>query len=948
MTMKKIFTLLMLTLTILAFFLTQPVNAQAPEKMSYQAVIRDAANQLVANQLIGIQISILQGSAEGESVYTETQNKTSNANGLISLNVGEGNNVYGNFETIDWANGPFFIKTETDPKGGTNYSISGISQIMSVPYALFAKKAESTQEADPIFSNSPSSRITDAGSNAVITNDERNKLNNIEAGAEVNVQSDWFQTDETANDYIKNKPDTLALSKRIDSVNNIHDLDKDTKILVEKNPDEDIIRFEMAGLEKWEMVKSRLEPKFNGQSVFIGEDAGTNDDLSFNRNIFLGFQSGNSNTTGENNTAIGALSFYSNTTGENNVATGNESLYYNTTGSGNIANGTRTLYSNKTGSWNTAIGKNALYHNTNGSDNTANGTHALFSNMSGFHNTANGALTLFNDTSGYNNTAVGARALYSSFSGFNNTAGGTEAGYSNLSGSGNIFLGYQAGYSETGSNKLYIENSSSATPLIYGDFDKDSVKINGKLVVEKEVVFNGSGSFENLTVSGNGKTAGQYVALFENKDGGTGDGIKIKLGKASANNGFPDFDLGISSAEVEQIKNLINCSYSGNKITLLGQIVAEGLVVDAQTIGGLAVGVGNLVTGFINDKLYLPLKSPNVTIVPKVTVFPGFHLGMPSIAGVGIPDVNISSESIGPYTLPSFTMFPSIPAINLSALGISEIKITDLDFWGIPNICFNDVVSDPLDNENEFIQFADKNDVRMGAIKAESVANWVSNYLNPMFLLSLRGALTSTLDKKHAQYHFKGKITEALTSYTKIGVEYSSGNGDYAEWLERDNPDEIISAGDIVAVKAGKITKDLTNAEQVMAVSEHPIVLGNTSPDGKSNLGNNVAFMGQIPVKLMGAVSSGDYIVAKSNIPGYGIAVSPENMTIEDFKLAIGRAWDSDQDSGPKMINTIVGIHNGDYFKILKSYEQKFKDSESRLEKLEAKMDALTNVVSQK
>jgi len=90
-----------------------------------------------------MQINILQGSANGSAVYVETQTPTSNANGLVSLEIGGGTLVTGTFETIDWANGPFYIKTETDPTGGTSYSITGTNQLLSVPYALFSANAGS-------------------------------------------------------------------------------------------------------------------------------------------------------------------------------------------------------------------------------------------------------------------------------------------------------------------------------------------------------------------------------------------------------------------------------------------------------------------------------------------------------------------------------------------------------------------------------------------------------------------------------------------------------------------------------------------------------------------------------------------------------------------------------------------------------------------------------------
>ncbi len=124
--------------------MTASVFAQAPNKMSYQAVIRNSSNALVTNSAVGMRISILQTSATGTAVYVETQNPTTNANGFASLEIGGGTAVSGNFANINWASGPYFIKTETDPTGGTSYTITGTSQLLSVPYALYAANAGST------------------------------------------------------------------------------------------------------------------------------------------------------------------------------------------------------------------------------------------------------------------------------------------------------------------------------------------------------------------------------------------------------------------------------------------------------------------------------------------------------------------------------------------------------------------------------------------------------------------------------------------------------------------------------------------------------------------------------------------------------------------------------------------------------------------------------------
>jgi len=147
-------------------FITMILLAQAPQKISYQAVIRNSSDQLVTEKQVGMQISILKGTADGSPVYTETQTPTTNANGLVSIEIGAGTVVDGDFTNVDWSDGPYFIKTETDPAGNTNYTITGTSQLLSVPYALHAKTAESLTEAitetDPVYSGSEAVNITAA------------------------------------------------------------------------------------------------------------------------------------------------------------------------------------------------------------------------------------------------------------------------------------------------------------------------------------------------------------------------------------------------------------------------------------------------------------------------------------------------------------------------------------------------------------------------------------------------------------------------------------------------------------------------------------------------------------------------------------------------------------------------------------------------------------------
>ena len=141
--MKKLHTILVVLL------ITATTFAQAPEKMSYQAVVRDASGALVSEQVVGMRIQIKQGSEFGASVYVETQMPTTNANGLVTLEIGAGTVITGSFNSIEWDNGPYLIETETDPTGGTSYTITGTSQLLSVPYALYAKYSGNSTPTTP-------------------------------------------------------------------------------------------------------------------------------------------------------------------------------------------------------------------------------------------------------------------------------------------------------------------------------------------------------------------------------------------------------------------------------------------------------------------------------------------------------------------------------------------------------------------------------------------------------------------------------------------------------------------------------------------------------------------------------------------------------------------------------------------------------------------------------
>ena len=210
-----------------ALLLTLSSFAQAPEKMSYQAVIRGANNALVTNQQVGMQISILQGST---AVYEETQTPTSNTNGLVSLEIGTGTVISGSFTAIDWSADTYFIKTETDPTGGTNYTITGTSQLLSVPFALYATTSGdgiTTDQSDAIVLNTAKVGVTSAQANEIVANTAKTGITSVQSDAIVANTAKVVITSAQANEivantakYSKNEVDALIANLQ-SQINNL-------------------------------------------------------------------------------------------------------------------------------------------------------------------------------------------------------------------------------------------------------------------------------------------------------------------------------------------------------------------------------------------------------------------------------------------------------------------------------------------------------------------------------------------------------------------------------------------------------------------------------------------------------------------------------------------------------------------------------------------------------
>lgn len=418
--MVKIYLNLFILLLSVANF--SETMAQAPEKISYQAVVRDAGGVLIKSSAVGFKFSIIQYSLTGSAVYEESQTITTNINGVATAIIGNGTIALGNINSINWADGPYFIKVETDPSGGTSYSISSTNQLLSVPYALYAK----TSGRDSVIYAKHSGRdsvvyATTSGRDSVVYADY--------CGRDSVVYAKYSGRDSVV--YAMFSGSTLA-----DTIS------WKTKGNSGTNPDSNFIG-----------TTDNKDIVFKRNKIF----AGTLSDS----NTAFGMNALNDTTTGLYNTAIGINALKTNSSGSLNTAIGNKALNNNKTGGYNTAIGTNAMDSNVNGSWNTAIGFNALSRNKNGTDNVAIGQYALGGNLTGNDNVGIGQSALGSTSTGSYNIALGYFAHRNNSSGNFNVAIGSEALKNNLTGSGNVVLGMSAGILiRTGSNNIGIGSST--------------------------------------------------------------------------------------------------------------------------------------------------------------------------------------------------------------------------------------------------------------------------------------------------------------------------------------------------------------------------------------------------------------------------------------------------------------------------------------------------------
>ncbi|WP_456422454.1 hypothetical protein [Lutibacter sp.] len=431
-----------------------------------------------------------------------------------------------------------------------------------------------------------------------------------------------------------------------------------------------------------------------------------------------------------------------------------------------------------------------------------------------------------------------------------------------------------------------------------------NLNVEGNTLLKSDLTVKGTATFESdltmkkLVVSGEGGAYGDHVALFENTStSNTADGIAIRIhGNASGKLGFRNrFITFYGSAN--------GGSYMAGRIESYDLLAGD--LWESFPIPDFA----NLIDVFDFTQV-LEWTPPSLTFNPGT---------LPSLNGGSLPSASFYKGKLPSLSInftelkfnfnkgksPSLTFNPgSFPTLNSGALPSGSLDIGSL------NLNFNNFFN-PTAGANALDDIS-------------AMAAWGMRNGDPGFMPTGPWGIALV-----------PLVLAAKQAARDQGVIYGSKGADYAEWLEKENPEEKYMFGEVVGVKGGKISRNTTNADQVMSISLAPIVLGNMPDENRKDAFEKVGFMGQVPVLTLGDVEVGDYIVASGYNDGYAKAISEKDITLKDFKNIIGRAWTGSEGKKASLINVSVGLKTNEWVEIMKQQETRLDALELKIEKLE-------------
>ena len=877
---------IVITLTILSLNV-KGQSTKPPDGIIFQAVASDAEGNPAVNRTIYVKTAIIQSSPKGKEVYNESFKVNASSNGVFTIVIGKGNRTSGfiSIGDIDWTKGPYFLnlKAAVEP---------------SIPTASWNAENEYIDMGTSQFWSVPfaqfAGKVTDLDKKVNIA-DTSNMLHNYLIGIQ------------NAVPYTGAILDVNLGTKKL-TVNGLYVDQSSVKISNILN-----ILGAVTNIDNLLNVKGAV--KF--ENIFrVAGVTNLDNDLNVNG---IGNFANNVNVNGITNL-------------DNNLNVRGSVIFGNTlkvTGATNLDN--RLYVKDVVNFANNLIvsGNSALTGklDVNGEVNFTN--NFLVTGVSNIKN----SLNVYGITKLDSSLNVRRNVLITDTTNSSGISNGALVINGGVGIARNFMVGGFANIENLSINKgLLIKDSTQSTNITSG-----AIIVNGGLGLGKNLNVGGSTSISgNARISGNSLVSGN--ASFSRNT--TIDSALVVKGSASivkqlTVNGITTLENSLNAKKVVTISDVTDANASSAALVVSGGIRAVK-----------SVNIGNSITVAGNSTLnnYLSVnKTINNGYVAEFNNLSASGNGIQIKIGNNIPSQknsfitfnNAYGKMVGQVSGQTLSELENDEDYKLglkiqnTTLSLAKIAIV-IAAGGLDMAIANSIAADA--STTPCFGF--------GFCETAPIPSEIAAAVEEVVIASLDLAVAIE-GEKLAQ--------ESLDSYKstttgQVGVSYSSGSADYAEYLPKLNKNETFFPGEVVGIKNGMITKNTQDAEQLFIISFNPIVLGNAKPRNNQNDFEKVAFMGQVPVKVVGKVLVGDYIIANGNNDGFGIGISPKNMKPADYKNIVGVAWEASSNKLISYVNTSVGVH-------INSLSSQVKKQADEIDTLQKQMNelknALTNIINQ-
>lgn len=436
------------------------------------------------------------------------------------------------------------------------------------------------------------------------------------------------------------------------------------------------------------------------------------------------------------------------------------------------------------------------------------------------------------------------------------------------------------------------------------------------------VEFAGQVSITDLTESTSTTTGALKVA------GGVGIGKRINVGGDAAMGanlsvtGATTLNSTLGVAGITSLNNTTESSAVGNGALIVagGTGIAKNL-----NVGGLATITNGLIVNGSSSS-YAGIFNSNSNHGLKIKV----NSGTPTNSNHFVTFVNSSGGQVGAIKGES-------SASDLANNFAYQEELSNLD-WEVAFAAVDEATA----IADEIQAAVDLVGASTSSTACAGLGVCVTAPIPSLIVAAAAGLIVATANLVSSSIQLGFAIDEKVnfvSDYAShMGVTYSSGSADYAEYLPKLDPNEKFGAGDVIGLKHGFITKNTEGADRIMAISLSPIVLGKVPADGNNENLEMVAFLGQIPVKVMGVVHPGDYILSSGYHNGTAIARNPKNMDISDYNRILGVAWEAATENKLNMVNVAVGLNTNDLTGVIHQQAETIKKQEEALRLLNNQM----------